>query len=277
MNIQITTLCENTAGKTGLSGEWGLSILVNLPDTTILFDTGGGGSIVQNAAAMGIDLSCVDRIVLSHGHVDHTGGLEKVLMQMNREVEVIAHPDTWGPKCISFPHQPEINVGIPFHRESLEKLGAKFNLSAQPVYIGEHIMTTGEIPMSSSYEEVDSYFYVKQKGGLEPDTFTDDLALVIDADYGPVVILGCAHRGIINTLRQAQSITGKGSVYAAIGGTHLLQASDERIESTIAELIQMGIRRLGASHCTGLKATTRLTQSFEDVFFENNAGTQLEL
>ena len=100
---------------------------------------------------------------------------------------------------------------------------------------------------------------------------------MINTEYGLVVILGCAHRGIVNTLRHAQQLTGKESVYAAIGGTHLFRASDERIDQTIADLKDMGIQRLGVSHCTGFRASARLAQEFEDVFFLNNAGTRLTL
>jgi len=277
MEIQITTLSENTASRQGMTGEWGLSLLVSLPDINILFDTGGGISAVQNAAALGIDLSCVDKIVLSHGHPDHTGGLREVLARMKKEVEVIAHPDIWSSKQVRFPGQQEAYAGIPFRREVLESLGARFNLAAQPVHITEHVMTTGEIPMTSGYEQVDTYFFVKQGDVLEPDTFTDDLALIVDTDFGLVIILGCAHRGIVNTLRHAQNVTGKELVYAAIGGTHLLHASNERMEMTIAELREMGIQRLGASHCTGSNASAQLTQAFEGIFFANNAGTRFTL
>ena len=103
------------------------------------------------------------------------------------------------------------------------------------------------------------------------------MALIIDADFGLVVILGCAHRGIINTIRHAQKLTGKEPVYAVIGGTHLFGASEERLEKTIADLKEMGIQRLGVSHCTGFAASARLAQEFGDIFFLNNAGTQVTL
>jgi len=138
-------------------------------------------------------------------------------------------------------------------------------------------MTTGEIPMLSSYEKIEDNLFTKEGGVLQPDKLADDLALIIDADFGLVVILGCAHRGIVNTLRYAQNITGKELIYAAIGGTHLFRASDERIEHTIADLREMGIQRLGVSHCTGFCASARLAQEFEDAFFLNNAGTRLAL
>jgi len=131
--------------------------------------------------------------------------------------------------------------------------------------------------MFSGYEETENNLFVKEAGKLHPDPLADDLALIIDTDFGLVVILGCAHRGIINTLHHAQKLTGKELVYAAIGGTHLFRASEERLEKTIADLREIRIQRLGVSHCTGFRASARLAQEFEDIFFMNNAGTQFIL
>lgn len=276
MEIRITTLSENTASYEHLA-EWGLSILVEVDGARILVDTSSSISAVHNAQLLGIDLSTIDRIVLSHGHTDHTGGLREVLKRKG-EVEVIAHPDIWAAKYgRREQEEKERYIGIPFCREELEGRGARFNLSREPVYITDRIMTTGEIPMTSGYEEIDKNLFVKEGGALQPDRLADDLSLVIDADFGLVVILGCAHRGIVNTLRQAQNLTGKELVYAAIGGTHLFRASDEQVEQTLVELKGMGIQRLGVSHCTGFRASARLAQEFGDAFFLNNAGTRFTL
>jgi len=276
MEIKITTLSENTANY-GYLAEWGLSILVEIDNLKILMDTGLSFSVVHNAQLMGVDLSTIDRIVLSHSHADHTGGLREVL-KIKGKVEVIAHPDVWASKYTRRDGQKEEQyIGIPFSREELESLGARFNLTREPVYISESIMTTGEIPMVSGYEEVENNLFIKKGDALYQDQLADDLALLIDTDFGLVVILGCAHRGIVNTLRRAQSLTGKELVYAAIGGTHLFRASEERIGQTIADLKQMGIQKLGVSHCTGFRASARLAQEFEKVFFLNNAGTRFTL
>jgi 7,8-dihydropterin-6-yl-methyl-4-(beta-D-ribofuranosyl)aminobenzene 5'-phosphate synthase len=276
MEIQITTLSENTANY-GFLAEWGLSILVEVDGLRILMDTGLSFSAVYNAQLMGIDLCTVDRIVLSHGHADHTGGLREVL-KIKGKVEIIAHPDVWASKYTRRNEQTEEQyIGIPFSREELESRGARFTLTKEPVRISENVMTTGEIPMLSGYEEIENNLFVKEDGALQQDPLADDLALVINTEFGLVVILGCAHRGIVNTLRHAQSITGKEPVYAAIGGTHLLRASGERIEKTIADLKEMGIQKLGVSHCTGFHASAQLARNFEKVFFLNNAGTRLTL
>jgi len=276
MGIRIATLSENTANY-GFLAEWGLSVVVEVDGARILMDSGLSFSAVYNAHLMGIDLSTIDRIVLSHGHADHTGGLKEVL-KIKHSVEVIAHPDVWASKYTRRDGETKDQfIGIPFSREELESRGAKFNLTKEPVRITENVMTTGEIPMLSGYEEIENNLFVKEDGVLRQDPLADDVALVIDTEFGLIVILGCAHRGMVNTLRRAQSLTGKELIYAAIGGTHLFRASDERIEKTIADLKGMGIQKLGVSHCTGFRATARLAQDFENGFFMNNAGTKLVL
>ena len=275
MQIRITTLSENTAGH-GFLGEWGLSMLVEADGQKILFDTGAGIAAVHNAQLLGIDLKSIDRIVLSHGHRDHTGGLREVLMRVGKEVDIVAHPDILTSRY-TLREQQEQFSGLPFRRELLESLGARFNLTKESARITDRIFTTGEIPLLSGYEEIDANLFVREDGGQKPDALADDLALIIDTEFGLVVILGCAHRGIVNTLRRAQKITGKELIYAAIGGTHLLNASTERLEKTAAALKEMGVQRLGVSHCTGFKASAYLAGEFGNAFFLNNAGTRLVL
>jgi 7,8-dihydropterin-6-yl-methyl-4-(beta-D-ribofuranosyl)aminobenzene 5'-phosphate synthase len=276
MEVKITTLAENTAGM-GFMAEWGLSMLVEADGEKILFDTGMNNAAVYNARLLGIDLSTVDKIVISHGHHDHTGGLREVLNAMRKKIEIIAHPDIWAAKYGRHGRGPEHYAGMPFRRELLENLGAEFKLTAGPARITDRITTTGEIPLLTDYEEIDSGLFDRKTGEMLPDELRDDLAMVIDADYGLVVILGCAHRGIVNTLKQAQKVTGKELIYAAIGGTHLLNATQERLQKTAADLKEMGVQYLGASHCTGFAAATYLAQEFGDRFFVNNSGSRWTL
>lgn len=275
VEVRITTLTENTASY-GFIGEWGLSILVEAEGPKMLFDTGMSFSAVHNARLSRVDLSTVDRIVLSHGHVDHTGGLGEVLKRTGG-VPVFGHPDIWAEKYSLRGQEGMRYVGMPFSRGELESLGARFELSSKPVEIADRVMTSGEVPMVFGHESVDGNLLVKHGGSMLPDPLADDLAVIIKADFGLVVILGCAHRGVVNTLRHAQKLTGREQVYAVIGGTHLMRASPERVESTIAELKQMGVQRLGLSHCTGFPASARLAQEFGDAFFHNQAGTSVTL
>lgn len=276
MPIQITTLSENTASRLGFVGEHGLSILIEADDYKVLLDTGLSFSAAYNAIALGLDLSQIDKIIFSHGHIDHTGGLLYILKMMKKQVEIIAHPDIWAAKY-AFIEGKEVYAGVPYRKEAAETLGASFRLSKDPVWISNNIVTSGEIPILSEYEKVDPNNYVKEEGELRGDPLWDDQAVFIKSDKGLIVFLGCAHRGIINTIKHAQKLTGVETIYAVIGGTHLMVASPQRMDLTIAELERLGIQQLGASHCTGLPASARLAHEFGDKFFFNNAGTRISL
>jgi len=275
MSVRITTLSENTA-QLDFLGEWGLSILVETESCKVLLDAGQSIVAVRNADLMGIDLSTVDKIVLSHAHVDHTGGLREVLRRVGKQVEVIAHPDIWIPKYVRF-GETNRYVGIPFIREELESLGASFILSRKPYKISDGIMTTGEIEMTTDYETIDDRLYVKKGSRMIPDPLADDLALIVRTSQGLALITGCAHRGIINTVRHVRKLTGEEHIHIIIGGTHLHLSPQERIEKTARELKELGLQRLGVSHCTGFSASAMLGREFGEVFFLNNEGTQITL
>jgi 7,8-dihydropterin-6-yl-methyl-4-(beta-D-ribofuranosyl)aminobenzene 5'-phosphate synthase len=138
-------------------------------------------------------------------------------------------------------------------------------------------MTTGEIPMITEFEEIDAGRFIKKDNGWQPDTLPDDLALILDTEPGLVVVLGCAHRGIINTLYHAQRLNGRKPIFAVIGGAHLINTTEERIWLTIAALKELDVQKLGLCHCTGLPAASLLAQEFGDKFFFNNTGTVTEL
>jgi 7,8-dihydropterin-6-yl-methyl-4-(beta-D-ribofuranosyl)aminobenzene 5'-phosphate synthase len=277
MGLQITTLSENTAGLGSLMAEWGLSILVETEEMNILFDTGQSLSASHNADIMGIDLSRIDKIVLSHGHFDHTGGLKQILLRAGKEMDIIAHPDIWAAKYGRREGQEARYIGVPFHRQTLESLGAHFSLSREPVRLTDSIMTTGEIPMTTEYETIEPYLVVKEGNRFKPDKLLDDQALIITTEAGLVVILGCAHRGIINTLYHARKLTGVEAIYAVYGGCHLMSATEERIWLTIAALKELGVQQLGVCHCTGLAASAIMAQEFGDGFLFNIAGTTISL
>ena len=277
MKLRITTLSENTTGNFDYLAEWGLSFLVEAGKESILFDTGRSTSASYNINSLAINPGHIGKIALSRGHSDHTGGLRQLLRQMKKEVEIIAHPDIWAGKYSRRKGKKDRYIGIPFQRQELESLGAIFNLTTKPVKIADDIMTTGEVPMVTDYEEIDSALFIKKDGAWQPDKLLDDLSLIITTPPGLVVVLGCAHRGMINHLYHAQQLTGVKKIYAVLGGAHLYSASKERVQQTITALKELEVQKLGLCHCTGLPAISHLAQEFGDKFLFNTAGTIIDL
>jgi 7,8-dihydropterin-6-yl-methyl-4-(beta-D-ribofuranosyl)aminobenzene 5'-phosphate synthase len=280
--LRIITLNENKAQiKGNLIAEWGLSFLLETKKVTILFDTGKNISVCYNAQLLGIDLNEIDKIVLSHSHSDHTGGLRQILERMNkkREVEVIAHPDIWKTRYNRYDNKPDKYMGMPFQQKELERLGACFRLTNKSIKITDGMVTSGEIPLITDYEKVKSKNtkrLILEDGNYQEDEILDDQAIFFKTGQGLIIITGCAHRGIINTLYYARKITGIDQIYAVIGGTHLIEASKERINQTIDALQELNIKKIGLCHCTGLPAVSLLLQKFPNQFININSGTVLE-
>jgi 7,8-dihydropterin-6-yl-methyl-4-(beta-D-ribofuranosyl)aminobenzene 5'-phosphate synthase len=277
MGIRITTLSDNTAGWGEVIAEWGLSVLVESEGMNVLLDSGKSISAAQNADSLGIDLKKIDKIVLSHGHFDHTGGLRSLLARMKKEIEIIAHPDIWALKYSRSKDKKDKYIGIPYPQQELESLGARFTFTAGPARLNETIMTTGEIPMVTDFERIEPGLDIKTAAGWETDEMRDDQALVVKANSGLVVILGCAHRGLINTLYQARQIAGTDKVHMVLGGSHLQKATDEQIWQTISALNEIGVQKLGLSHCTGMRATLLLAQSYGRDYIFNYTGNIISL
>lgn len=278
MRFKLTTLCENyvPAGGRGLLGEHGLAILIETPEETILFDTGQGLGLVRNAQILGKDLCGVGQVVLSHGHYDHSGGLG-YLLAMGTPFTLTAHPRCFERKVGRFPGRADAEIGCPVAREAVEEGATAISLSTAPTRLATGVTTTGEIPLENDFESVDQVLLREDDGQLVADEVLDDLSLVLETRSGLVVLLGCAHRGVINNLRRACEVTGRSDIHTVVGGMHLSRASAGQMERTLEELRRLKVRCLVPGHCTGPAALARMRSSLGEAVQVNQVGSVFEL
>ena len=274
MGFRITTLVDNSVSlsASGLIGEHGLSYLIESQNHTVLFDTGQQVALSHNAAKLNIDLSRIDAVVLSHGHYDHTGGLNH-LLEKNTAFRLYAHPDVFATKLRLVEKKKYKKIGIPIKRAVLENTDVQLVLTDSTCEIAPGISTSGEIPLENDFETIEPDFFIEQEGRIMPDTLADDQALILDTQNGFVVLLGCSHRGVINTLNQVVKLTGKHKIHAMIGGLHLGKASDAKLNKIMDHLAGFSLEKIGVSHCTGTKAMLALFNTFKDSVFVNTVGS----
>lgn len=268
--IRITILVDNGPGKEGLIAEHGLSIWIETPEARILFDTGQGPAFAKNAVRLGISLEKTDTLILSHGHYDHTGGLP-TLAERSRDFRLVLHPEATRSRFAKaiVPR----SIGMPeLSRTILKDREQNVIWNSGPVQIESGIWATGAIPRRTVFEDTGGDFYL-DRGCSKPDLIPDDQALWIQDGEKLVVVLGCAHSGIINTLDYITSLTGITSIFGVIGGTHLLRASTERLEETCKELEQRHVQFLAPCHCTGEVAAAFFADRFPAKFLTCSTGS----
>jgi len=272
--MKITILADNRAPD-GLEGEHGLSMWIEADGLRILFDTGQGSALAPNAQALGIDLSTADILVLSHGHYDHTGAIEQVIRSAP-DIQVYCHPGV-----VETRYSVHDGVVTPIQMPP-ESVAAIMQLPAQqlhwvrqPAYLSEHIGITGPVPRETAYEDTGGPFYSDPDGSIV-DPIDDDQALWIRNRDGLVVCVGCSHSGIINILNRVRGLNNGQGIRAIIGGFHLLNASAERLDQTVAALRQLAPDSIIPCHCTGDSATALLGNAFEDRCASGSAGMSFQ-
>jgi len=276
MSISITILADNQA-VSPLQSEHGLSILIETGNERILFDAGQGGVLPFNADLRGIHLSAVDAVVLSHGHYDHTGGLPDVLSQA-KESHVYFHPSVFIERYslkLSGPPRP---VHMPEHAQrTLENhpQGRNHPVSS-PLEIFPNVFITGFIPRLTDYEDTGGRFYLDAEG-KKRDLIEDDQALWLETQRGLVIITGCCHSGLENTVAYIREISGTQHVHTIIGGFHLLNADVRRITRTLEYLRFLEFDSLYPGHCTGAAAVAQLKRVFADRIGTCQAGLRINL
>ena len=271
--ITITTLVNNSAPD-NLQSEHGLSFWIEFEGKHILFDTGQSDIIVKNAKLLNINLASAEAIVLSHGHYDHTGGIPAVV-NIARKVDIYLHPEALKPKFGRKNNETKV-IGMPdLSKQVVLRLAGnkKVILTKTPTEASKGLFITGSIPRKTSFEDTGGDFYLDENCTIL-DNLPDDQAVYFKTDKGLVVLLGCGHSGVVNTLDYILKLTGEKRIYAVLGGMHLLHASSERIDMTIKALKKYDVQELGLAHCTGDNAMEQLKKAFPGQSFDCLVGTQ---
>jgi len=276
METVIKILADNTISRPGFIGEHGFSALIERGKAKILFDTGAGVSLPYNLKAFDEKIEDVDKIVLSHGHYDHTGGL-KWAIQQTGPVTVISHPDLFSCHMAHNPDNPLEEpryIGCPQEQEELEGLGARFHWLDRTSEISPGLWFITGIHRNPEFVPSDPRLVVLDEGGqLTIDPLEDDASLILETDTFPVLLLGCAHAGVLNLLDHIQQRKGFNRLRAVLGGTHLLVNQPETINRVIERFEEFSIELVGISHCTGFKAAVLLANHFGKRFQMAAAGS----
>jgi 7,8-dihydropterin-6-yl-methyl-4-(beta-D-ribofuranosyl)aminobenzene 5'-phosphate synthase len=267
-----------------LRAEHGYSLLFKIHKkgntSTILYDTGlSPDTILHNIAVLGIKLTDLDAIVLSHGHADHHGGLLGIIHSLgNRNLPLVLHPDAWKNRKLRFPTGVEMHMPPP-DRKALEKNNVQILDSKAPTFlISDRALVTGQVERVTDYEKGFPYQYEEKDKQWEPDPWIwDDQGIVFNVNgKGLVVASSCSHSGVVNVLRNAKRITGIDKIHAFIGGMHLTGGLFENIiPETIQDIIALHPDVVMPGHCTGWRAMHLLSQKIPDAYVQPSVGTQI--
>lgn len=259
--VSVTILSSNLANGATV-GEWGFSALVEVDGRCVLFDAGRyPDTVLRNAEALGVDLSCATDVVLSHFHFDHTTGLMPLVESLRSK-----NPDAirrihvakgiFLPRRV--PESPELKNEMIAMREDLEAAGVTFIEHEGPTEISPAVWVTGRIERRHPERNYNASVQVNIDGEWVEDYVPESQGLTVVTDDGPIVLLGCGHAGAVNLLEQVQRSIQAHSIHAVMGGMHLFAADDETLGWTADRLRDVGIQHLMAGHCTGIEPLMRL-------------------
>ena len=246
--FKMTILAENYARKRFMVAEHGLSIYIEKDNKNILFDTGQSSIFSHNAKQSGIDLAKVDNLIFSHGHYDHTGGINKFL-KVNKTATIYVHPDAFNKRYFG---KEQNDIGIPYQFDKYENLincSSKLVKNKETIYIDENIIVSGEIKITDDSEISKNFYTDIGCNKLVKDNFIDEQILLIKEKEGVYIFTGCCHVGLINCINYVKELLPGQKIAGIIGGMHLEKYSDEKLTKVIDYI---GINRIDlyTLHCT---------------------------
>lgn len=257
-------------GVRGLLGEHGFSAVLSAGETSVLFDTGQTGSVVLNNLRV-MKVTPPSTVVLSHGHYDHSGGLLEYARACKKPCAVYTQKNAFAKRLKKVGDGLQ-DISMPFEREAVTGAGYEVRESDAPQRVCDWLITSGIIHRGS-FEEPETEFFISSGGRTAKDPFLDDAAVAtIVNGKGLVIVTGCAHAGVINTARHFQRLLGEERIHAIVGGLHLVDASEEKMEKTISALKALDPDYLVPGHCTGKEAAHALRQALGGRVIFSEAG-----
>jgi 7,8-dihydropterin-6-yl-methyl-4-(beta-D-ribofuranosyl)aminobenzene 5'-phosphate synthase len=261
-----------------LWGEHGLAFLIEAEGGRVLLDTGQSGAVLlHNLEVLDVDPQIIDALAISHAHNDHTGGLADLLDRTRPGIPLYAHPDLFRERFSRHPGEPTARqIGVRLARGALAARTA-LRLSTEPQQIRPGIWTTGEIVSRPEREGRSTHHMVRTELGWAPDPYRDDMSLVLEMGSGLVLLCGCCHAGLLNTLAHVKHAFGR-PVTAIVGGTHLAAADAadlQRVQRVLGEM--PSLRHLYLNHCSGEEALVSLRLALGPTIVRPcPAGTELD-
>ncbi len=272
MDIKLTILADNIVTQSKLMAEHGFSILIGTSEGDFLLDTGQGMVFRHNAEVLGLNLDKIENVILSHGHYDHANGIKR----LTRKINLFAHPMAKRERFKRISQGEYKNIGIGWLNDHSVEKNINWILSDKPTYLSENVLLCGQIPRRIEFEKPSAPFYfLNDKKQYKKDTIPDDQAVFIKTTRGLIIITGCAHSGLINTIIYAKELFKTDKILAVIGGTHLLNATAQKLDKTISAIIDLKVKEIYAGHCTGLKTMHAFHNHLKNKFNPTEVGQQI--
>ena len=272
----ITLLVDNKAGE-GLECVHGFAAWIRIRDRRILFDTGQKDVILKNSERLGINLADAEVLVLSHGHDDHTDNLAD-FYAINPNAPMYCGRNIDADRFCCRPGEQALNWSPPPSAKKIfETLPPEQkHVLDKPLYLLQGVAITGPVPRLTTFEDVGDALFLDIEA-RKPDPVSDDMSMWFETDKGLVILLGCCHSGIVNTVNYIRQVSGIEKISGIVGGMHLIRASKERMDKTLEAMKSWNMDFLIPCHCTGDNAMQQMKDYLGDIVTFGHTGTVIDL
>jgi len=279
-SMTITVTAEDSVEyESALLGQHGISFFIHAEAENgarnIVVDVGQNtDALLHNMEQLGIAPESTDMIVLTHCHYDHTQGLSRFITRVGKtDMPIVAHPGIFRVHFVTDPFLRHVGVMACDSQKKIEDSGGRLFLTRDPLGLMPGLYTSGEIERKSDFEDPGIALKTLEDGRIQDDYVMDDLSLIACVEKkGNVIITGCSHAGIVNIIRHSMKLSGRKKIEGIVGGFHLIEAAENRIQKTVEALAEFDIGWIAAGHCTGFRAQSALYSRFGERFIPLHSG-----